>query len=1009
MMNELNRLQHDLGVADHPRRAEYERVAAELAFAAELETSHPGQFDRAGERLAAARDRVFDARGRSDEVFAETVRDIEAGLADFAAAAKTYTMRCVGHAHIDMNWMWAWPETVAVTLDTFRTMLRLMDEYPGFHFSQSQSACYRIVEKYDPALLDRIRARVREGRWEVLASHWVENDSNMAAPGALVQHLRHSRRFMRDLFGLTPEDVPVNWAPDTFTGHSARVPTYLAQGGVKHMYTHRIGPWFRHGVGAFWWEAADGSRVLFYNSEDTTSFYNESPRPEIARQLLKFTRETGLRQWLVSCGVGDHGGGPTRRDIERTLDMDAWPVFPRVQWGRVRDYFDWLAENGANLPILRGEINLGANGCMTSMALLKKCNRAGENAALDADLANATAGAAARVREPGVAAWPAALRDEAWRNVLFGHFHDILPGCGVRDTRTHQHGLYQEIIAITSSAESRALAAFAGRVAPALPDQSALRPARPPNNKPGATPSLFLEDPAGAGFGSIGPGFVPYGGWRTEGGVLPGQAGFPDPDGVRRFVLFNPTGHDREEVVELALWDNCMAKDHVPMRHRAFDVHYADGSPPARAQQLREGQYMWGGHQYAVLAFPAKVPAYGYAAIAIMDVEQTPPPADPAAPRTVGADYHNGVPLENPFTTFENEFLRVTVDPRTGGLRRLVDRKTGLALVDLPDNAPPPQALDYRLELPRPGSAWGIGVCRPSEPVRLVQWHRPHAGQHALALEAELAFGENANAPSLFRLRYELRRGEPFLRMRVKGTWVERGRAETGVPNLRWRLPTTLSGATPTCEVPFAPQERPLHVNGEEMVMLEWAAASGELAGQHAGVVVATDSKYGHSLEAGVLSVTLIHATYEPDPIPEVDLHEAAWRVMPFAGTFSPSVAYRVARHLNHPVRAMPSNLDLAHDPAGTWPCAGRFLRCEGAEIFGVEEDNGMIIYAGEVEGKAQMLVLDFADSPLGPPKSAERMDFCGRPTSAVKLAGTAVKVALKPNELIAIKVRFTS
>ena len=42
--------------------------------------------------------------------------------------------------------MWRYDETVAITLDTFRTMLNLMDEYLDFTFSQSQASMYKIVE-----------------------------------------------------------------------------------------------------------------------------------------------------------------------------------------------------------------------------------------------------------------------------------------------------------------------------------------------------------------------------------------------------------------------------------------------------------------------------------------------------------------------------------------------------------------------------------------------------------------------------------------------------------------------------------------------------------------------------------------------------------------------------------------------------------------------------------------------------------------------------------------------
>jgi alpha-mannosidase len=108
------------------------------------------------------------------------VAQAEETLAPIARVAKRYTIHCVGHGHIDMNWMWSWPETVAVTNDTFATVLRLMEEYPTFTFTQSQASVYAILERFNPEMLDQVRRRVKEGRWEVAASHWVENDKNMA-------------------------------------------------------------------------------------------------------------------------------------------------------------------------------------------------------------------------------------------------------------------------------------------------------------------------------------------------------------------------------------------------------------------------------------------------------------------------------------------------------------------------------------------------------------------------------------------------------------------------------------------------------------------------------------------------------------------------------------------------------------------------------------------------------------------------------------------------------------
>ena len=100
------------------------------------------------------------------------------------------------HAHIDMNWMWSFNETVAATLATFRSMVNIMDQYPEFKFSQSQGALYRIVEEYDPDMMEEIKKRIAQGRWEVTASAWVETDKNMPGGESLLRHIQYTKEYM---------------------------------------------------------------------------------------------------------------------------------------------------------------------------------------------------------------------------------------------------------------------------------------------------------------------------------------------------------------------------------------------------------------------------------------------------------------------------------------------------------------------------------------------------------------------------------------------------------------------------------------------------------------------------------------------------------------------------------------------------------------------------------------------------------------------------------------------
>lgn len=98
-----------------------------------------------------------------------------------------------------------------------------MREYPHFTFSQSQASVYRIVEEYDPEMMREIQERIREGRWEVTATAWVETDKNQPSTESLLRHIRETRDYMRDVWGVPAEALEIDFSPDTF-GHSANVP-----------------------------------------------------------------------------------------------------------------------------------------------------------------------------------------------------------------------------------------------------------------------------------------------------------------------------------------------------------------------------------------------------------------------------------------------------------------------------------------------------------------------------------------------------------------------------------------------------------------------------------------------------------------------------------------------------------------------------------------------------------------------------------------------------------------
>jgi len=359
-----------------------------------------------------------------DTAFQNSLKTIGEILAPILKEVKSFTTHFIGHAHIDMNWLWVWDETIAVCHRDFETMAMLMDKYPFFTFSQSQVSIYKAVMKTRPDLFERIKYFVNQRQWEITAAMWVEGDENMASGEALVRQFLLANRFLKKHFGKEPV---VCWQPDQF-GHTWSMPQILKKCGVKYYYFMRCGKDNPH---VFWWEAPDGSRVL----AATTPNYNGSIGQDTINYGFELYRKQGLKDYMHVYGVGDHGGGPTIRDIERGLEISKNPNLPSVKFDTVQNYFDTVVSNDVNLPVIKDELQFIFEGCYTTHADIKLRNRQCENLFPMLEFFSIIA-------MPFELPYPEFILDEGWERTCFNQFHDILPGSAI-------HATYEEAIPIT--------------------------------------------------------------------------------------------------------------------------------------------------------------------------------------------------------------------------------------------------------------------------------------------------------------------------------------------------------------------------------------------------------------------------------------------------------------------------------------------------------------------------------------------------------------------------------
>jgi alpha-mannosidase len=932
----------------------------------------------------------FDAN-LGAEALEEAVRRAEDELADIGRAAKEYTIHCVAHGHIDMNWMWSWPETVSMTHDTFASVLSLMEQYPDLTYSQSQASVYAAIEKYHPAMFEQIKQRVKDGRWEVTACHWVEGDKNISSGESLCRHLLYTRQYFKDKFGLEPEDVPVEWEPDTF-GHANTIPMIVSAGAVKYYYSCRTGGGFEHArIGderppLFWWQAPDGSRVLV-NKELT--WYNSYVNigANVALPMCRFVTATGLHHWLNVYGIGNHGGGPTRDEIDYLISTRDWPIYPQVIFSTAKRYFELLdaevRENGVELPVLDHELNFEFTGCYTSQSLIKQANRLGENYCEEAETL-AVLHNAARPQHRNADSFNRAIQQssnlairEAWINVLFNQFHDILPGSGIRETREHARALFQETGAITGAIKREALKALVKDI-----DTASLLPDTPEGKEErrmmeaGQANTPFV---AGSGIGSRLTGYS-----QSNGGGK----------NFKPVIVYNPCSWTRSEPVTVALYDT----DFDPSRIVALD----DTGVAHSTMSLGKG-HDWGHDKITVLFHALDVPPLGYKTYLLCEGA-----GSARVSRASGAP--NGV-LAIGNEEFETPFFRCRFNRHHGGLD-WIKVKTGEGLGE--ESCWDSGAWGFVLERDKIMSAWVLGQTLEAPTSLISSSFRTHGPIHneatlltdkeglvACRVEWQLKVPDTKSTAKVTATVHGL---APRIDFEVELDWREIGTKEDGIPGLIVDFAGGGHQGGAEYETPFGHVNRILEGDAE-VPTLRYTHIPGDA--EDPGLTVLQDGKYGFSGGGvGGTVMRVIRSSFDPDHAPEVNKQTFRYSIVFHDEPAPPSELTRLGAAFNHPLIIAPANMQ-----EGSAPTSKSFVDVMTPSVVltsmkPAEDGHGIVLRLVEYDGQDTA-----AEVWLNPDltQGFTRADLCDvleRPTGAsLTVDDDILKVPIQANGFVTVKL----
>lgn len=545
--------------------------------------------------------------------FSQSLDKLRASLSFLSPWIKQRTIQCLGHAHLDLAWLWPVADTWVAAERTFRSVLQLQQDFPQLTFTHSSPALFAWLEQHRPELFRQIQQQVQAGRWAIDAGLWVEPDLNLPGGEALVRQILYGQRYCLEKFG---EISAIAWLPDTF-GFSWQLPQLFAQGGIRFFATQKL-RWndtnpFPHQL--FTWQGLDGTGITGVTLPPIGA---DIDPVAMARQACEWEASTGLVQSLWLPGVGDHGGGPTRDMLTTAQRWGSSPFFPTLTFGHAQPLFDaWLQPEGLTasdaldpdalepsgepstnlgLPTWSDELYLELHrGCYTTHGDQKAFNRRGEDTLFQAELWASIASLTTGQN------YPHKELETAWKQVLFNQFHDILPGSSIPEVFADANQGWQAALATASQIRQDALASLAQNC-----------PLPPP----------------------------------------------PQPNAIP-VVLFNALNWYRSEVVTLVLPNGL-----------------SDGLPRGQNWQVLETSGLVLPSQELVANLAAAIPAVEAPPTLLVYVPDIPPVGYrviwlvPTNQATALAS-----PPKN--WALENQHLRASLDPETGHILSLMDRGTG--------------------------------------------------------------------------------------------------------------------------------------------------------------------------------------------------------------------------------------------------------------------------------------------------------------------------------------------
>lgn len=853
------------------------------------------------------------------------------------------TIHVVGHAHMDMNWLWTYSETMKMCNDNLRQTVAFMEEYPDFTMIQSQAAVYNFVEKVDPPLFKLVQKYVKEGRLELAGGMWTEGDLNLSSGEAISRSFLLGQRYFRSRFNKTAH---VGWLPDNF-GHISQLPQILNLAGCEYFYFHRTKPY----KGTFWWTGPDASTVLCF-SNDT---YNGDITYDLKDELKKITPDK--HRILHITGVGDHGGGPTRANIDLVHELDKTADYPAVRFTTAGDFFSKASKEMEGRPTHHGEMQFIFEGCYTTVADIKEGNRNCENSLFGSEFFNT-------LRWINGDKYPARDFGDLWETVTFNQFHDILPGSAIHEANKEAIARYSEVLRKSTELRDHAFWNMADEVKfqTGMGQPVVAYNLHPVSRKVIVEANIYSHDePFSAKVGHWGSNYY-------------GQE-------------FEPADKGQGNVATV------LVRDGSGKTYPA-QIVWSKLSPPGYTSKV----------QFIVDDFPAGGYKTFYVDMAKPGEENDPVPY---TDKTFETDYYkvkfdmsSGAIISlidkqsgTEYVKEGGEFnkLRIYQEDKKGKMKSWTINKivsvedvTEVVHVKIIENGPVRACVETI-------KTWGRS--------RFIERTYLYRSYPRISYDMEvhwLETGSDTTDSPMLRAIFPLAIENPRFFSQVPFDVVERA------------VDGKINGKTVT--YPFSQSSiygvTPESDDGQEVPAQKWV----DLSNGSAGLALLNKTKYGHSYHNGELRLTLMRAAGDPDIYPNLGKFKISYALYPHSGDWRNGV-WMEGDDFNVPIHAAePPSRALVSEHA-TRPEEDSFISIDASGVFltGIkkaEDSRELVVRLVEVEGSEKALTLSM-------PKTIEavrRLNLIELPldnASKVTVSGHSLSLLIKPHEIVTLGIEL--